>query len=578
MILNYAPPQAQVFQVFATAANVTTSPLPAHISGGNAFLLRYAVADEKILADLGVYDPNSDHSFPWPQLPVGGIVDPTYTAFFIDNARLEYFTDLIGVLDIVAPVSGPPNQVRIVDATYGFKTNGSLYPRFPLLYDRDVQPGDRVFVRGIVSSVAYTLDTYVQALAADQVAASIGTATSDSGNGTTQASSTTVAQTAGVVNCNTFVAQITGYSALPDGYINDTYTFTVLESSIDGDLSTAVLSMTSASGADNVASFNPEEVDTYVTVGSRGFQLKFTCSGHSISSLSTDDLIVGQTWTVAVHQVYKTLTPTAAGTYTGTANTTLIAKCTRGGTYAGTQPQITFTTTTGVDLSGPTNVTALGAAIAAGTHGVTISFAGSGSTGMRLGDTFYIPLTAASNGRYGTIVLGHNLPTQLLSATDLDLRLSIERNVQVTQNRVGFAPLVNWAQTSEVFTVESGLTATDPSLTNLGVLVSTPVVAGEQFVQYRAWEQTLVGALNSIDDVGLLAAAIPGPLTPDNPLAYGVFKALLNSAGTPVTYTAVSDPSSTVAWEDVLALLVGLRGVYSLAPEGGCFPGNVHER
>ena len=66
---------------------------------------------------------------------------------------------------------------------------------------------------------------------------------------------------------------------------------------------------------------------------------------------------------------------------------------------------------------------------------------------------------------------------------------------------------------------------------------------GAVYVEYRAWLQTLTNEVNFISDVGELDTAIVGALDPDNPLKWGVFKALENSNGTSVGYTAVSNPA-----------------------------------
>ena len=81
----------------------------------------------------------------------------------------------------------------------------------------------------------------------------------------------------------------------------------------------------------------------------------------------------------------------------------------------------------------------------------------------------------------------------------------------------------------------------------------------------------LCGAVETIFDVATLDSAIDGPLDPDNPLKWAVFKALQNSAQansniTPVSYTAVCDPSDTEEWLNVLDLIDGRDDVYGLVP------------
>ncbi len=56
-----------------------------------------------------------------------------------------------------------------------------------------------------------------------------------------------------------------------------------------------------------------------------------------------------------------------------------------------------------------------------------------------------------------------------------------------------------------------------------------------------------------------------GTLDPDNPLAYAVYKALLNSNGQPVDFTGVADPTVYQNWCNALAMLVGL-GIFTVVP------------
>lgn len=568
-ILSYVRPQVEVFEDFNSSPLASASTRLAHISGPHAFLVRHAESSEKSIGALGTYDPADDVAFEWPGLPLGAIIDPDYTKLFIDNARLQYFSDLIGAGDTVAPVAGKTNQVRIADSTYGFRANGVNYPRFPALADRDAKLGDRVYVRGVVGGFSYELNTYITGFAADAIASAHGAAAADAGNGPTQSAASVITQVAGEVNCNSLETDLTSYQGLTDGQLLDTYTVVVTKSSTGGDLTTALLKITSASGLDDSPSVTPNIVGHAAAVGVRGLKILFHCSGSLSTSVSGDDLIIGQRWTVVVHAPYVALVATAAGTFTGESDTTYIVTCTRGGKFSSPlnqQPQISVTTTTGIDNSGPTTITALSTAFPAGSDGLTVSFAGSSALGMAKGDKWLITATAAKNGRFGTLLLAQQLPTQLLSATDLDLKLSIAADLEITANRIGFEPLTNWEQTAGLITVDGGIEDYDPSYTLNGVPAPLPVVAGDVFVEYRAWRQELCTEINGISDVGELDAAISGPLTPDNPLKWGVFKALTNSNGSEVKFTAVCNPVDPDSWLGVLEILIGQPLIYNLVP------------
>lgn len=589
--MAYTLPQVLVFQEFEQVPAELTEPLRAHISGGHAHLRRYSVADEKLLIALGAYDPDDAAAYAWPGRPAGAVVDQDYTKLFIDNALLEYFTDLIGEVDdfsektTVVPVSGHNNRVRSM-GTRGFRTNGADYPRFSSLYDRDVKAGDIVSLRGVVDDEEYTLDTYVVDVKGETVAATVGEAYSDDNNGATQSNAATVEQTAGRVNCIQLEANLSQYDGRPDGYINDVYTIEVISGSIAGDLSVARVRVTSASGLDDEASVEVADANTLFAVGDRGLRLRFVLSSESSCSASeadtADDLLVGQKWEVDVTGANEPATPLAGGTYTGETDTVYIVEVVRGGAFSDTlKPQIRVTTNTGVDASGPTTVTGDDTEVAVGSKGVTIAFYGSGGslslsggdvvsfdelTGLRKGDIFYIEVTAAAVGRMSTLVLGHSLPIGMRDAEDLDLRLSIKKNIQVDKNREGFEPLTNWETSATEFTVNDGIVAYDTSWTDSGEALPIEVRGGSLYVEYRAWLPALADSVHTISDVGELDDLISGATHPDNPLKWGVFKALSNSNGTAVKFTAVAEPDDLDSWLEVIELLVGRRDVYGLVP------------
>ncbi len=100
----------------------------------------------------------------------------------------------------------------------------------------------------------------------------------------------------------------------------------------------------------------------------------------------------------------------------------------------------------------------------------------------------------------------------------------------------------------------------------LDVLSESTQGYGKMYVEYRAWRQELVGEVTTISDSSTFDTLISGADHPDNPLKYGVGKAFANSNGTPVSFTAVSDPSALADWEDVLALIEDRRDTYGLVP------------
>jgi hypothetical protein len=560
--MAYILPSVLVFQEFNLVPAALVDTLRAHISGPHAYLLRYAAPDEKILSYLGAYDPVNDVISGWPTRPPGATVDATYTKVFIDNAKLQYYTHQMGIdTDKVAPTA--INKVRSDDPDYGYKANGSAFPRFYNLHDRDVQPGDRVYIRGAVSSTNYELDTYVLAIEADPTGTTIQPVQDDGANGKTQAaSSSPITQIAGTTNSILMEVDASGYNALVDGAIDDTYTVSVTKSSVGGDFTTAEIQITTSSGKDNDLAVVPFATGDLFPVGVRGLKLSFT-------GTAPDNLLVGQTFQVEIKQKYTPIVATESGTYTGIQSTTYKVEITRGGHFGATDPalmpQFSAKTTSGSDSSQPISIAAAGTDYPVGTKGVKIKFTTS-PDGIRTGDRFYIGVTGQQDGRMSTIVLGHNLPAELVTptpVTDLDLTFYVDRNVMVDETTDG---IPNWEQNETQITLHGNIQAYDEAFTTAGEPRPLPVTAGSVYVEYRAWLSDLASSVGTISDVGTIDEQIPGPLTPDNPLKWGVYKALANANGSEVKFTAVANPASLDSWTAVLALLVGRDDVYNLVP------------
>jgi hypothetical protein len=573
---TYVLPQVQVFQDFQAAVVANGNPLNAHISGPHAYLLRYAEENERSKGLLGYYDTVLDNNYAWPTLPAGAIVDEGYVKVYIKDALLKYYEDGLSTGSVITKVSGYSNRIR--SATKAFKANGTAYPRSADFYDRDVVAGDVVKVRGLSSGVSVTLWTYVKNLIPDVVAAVVGASSADTNNGTTQSAAATVVKLAGADNCVYPLANVTAYDGLPSGDINETYDIIVTGGSVNGDLTTATLRILSGSGNDDVAEVVPAAAFQATTIGTRGLTVEFFnsatggCSASATADdVSADDLIIGQRWRINVTDNFAPATSASGGTYDSAVDTTYVVEVTRGGLFSSaTKPQISVSTSNGADVSGPTTVSASATAVAVGTVGVTITLTGAG---LRKGDKYYIECTGTTSGNYRTIELGHSLDTGITAGAQVEVTLYIRKPVlNVTKNRTGFAPLLNWDTSETELSVSSGMIAYDSTWTNSGVELPLNVIAeaskdyGAVYVEYRAWVQTLTNEVNFINNVGEIDDAISGALDPDNPLKWGVFKALENSNGTAVGYTAVSNPDDATAWADVLEALLGRDDVYNLVP------------
>lgn len=571
---TYVLPQVLVFQDFQIVPAAVANPLHAHIAGPHAYLLRFSDEDEKPLGQLGFYDHLTDQCFLWPSRPAGAIVDEDYVKLYAENALLQYFEDTTGGGSTITRTA--INKVR--SDSVNFITNG-VYAHDADLLDRGAKVGDVIKVRMVVDGEPVTLWSTIRGFEGDPIAAVIASASADADNQAADSVSATVEQTVGPFNCINATADGSLYDGLADGDVTETYTIVVTGSSVGGDHTTAELRVISASGNDDVSSVTPSANGVPTEIGTRGLTVTFTdldASACSISAseqdVSSDDLIVGQTFEVVVSMTYVIPTPTSGGTYTGDDDTTYIVEVTRGGKYAATtKPQITVTTTTGVDISGPTTIPAASTAVAVGTNGVTISFAG--GTGLCKGDKFYIEVTAEAEGPMRTIVLSNNLEDSTVDGDEASITLFILRpTLEISKNRTHAPPLVNYTTSETEICVESGIEVFDETWTDGGEQVALPLKSEESeeygllFVEYRAWQSLLCNEIGSISDVGQLNDLISGPLHPDNPLKWGVFKALENSNGVAVKFTSICDPDDDDEWSNTLELLLGRDDVYGLVP------------
>ncbi len=582
--MAYVVPQVLVFQELQRATTPSIQRLNAHVSGGHAMLIRHAVADEKPLGALGEYTHTLETGYAWPNRPAGAVVDRSYTKLFIDDAMLKYFEEASDGANSLTTVAGYPN--RIASPTLSWKENGDDYPRSAAFLDRDVKIGDAVRLRAVVDGDDFELCTHVAGFVATPTAADVADGTPDADNADTQSADTDGGPSPdeGQINCVGVDIITNEYNGLADGVISEVYTIRVIQGSVGGDHTTALLQITSASGTDDVAEVAPAEFGTSFEIGTRGLLLNFDddviddCSASAeADDVSADDLLEGQVWNITVAQAYTANLITGDnGIYTGTIDDTYIIEVLRGGltssAVASEQPQIIVRTVHGSDYSGPTNVTdANKDAVPVGTKGLTVEFSSS-NTKMVTGDKWYVEVTAAATAAIKTLALGHSLPQAVIDngATDIELSLYIRKDIEVEANRIGFAPLINWEQSDTEITIYDGIVAYDDSWTDDGVPVELPVEAAcersQVYVEVRYWLNTLANRVHTIEDVADIDTLISGETHPDNELKFAVLKALQNANGTPVKFTAVCDPSDADSWLPVIDLLDGSRDVYGLVP------------
>ena len=584
---SYILPQVLVYQEFIQQPAALDLVLRACIVGEQFALHRYNVPSEKPFARLRsttgalvTYDPGGNHCYPWPSRSAGEVPDETYTRVFFDNAMLQYFHRASGSGPTIEWSGPDKNRIRatgnIWQTANGYTRDGALL--------RDVKIGDVAQLMANACGSVVMLESTIIGLIADILPSATDPAEVEVSNHHTTTLSSSETQEVGPYNY-VHIATIgdSTYNGLADGYPSEVYFVEVIAASVGDDATTGLLRVTSGSGLDDQASVIPSAFGMPTLIGTRGLAVTFDNSSSSSSSspgpvpiADPGDLQVGQKWRVNVTQAFAPPSPSSYGLYIGTSDMTYIVQVSRGGKFTDTnKPLITVTTNIGQDLSGPTLVPASGSQVTIGTLGVMLDFVGAA---LCKGDRYYVPVLAAKPGAVRTLALANNLPDELrgecigssssssIPTPDLDVKLFIEKNMEITEVRTG--TVVNWGQSDTEVCLRAGITGFDSEWVNgMGQLVALPVMSGLPYINWRGRMPTWCNTVGTVAQVSDVPAAL-GTVDPDNPLAFGVYKALENSNGEEVKFVGICSHSPVTLddWLYALDLLVGRDDVYSIVP------------
>jgi len=554
---TYVVPQVLVFQEFTRTPNAFEDTLFTHISGPHAHLVRFEEESERELGWLGYYDRLSDTVYSVPNLPTRAVVDKPSSVLWVKNALLHYFTDAVGSGSVINRVSGSYNKIR------SNSVNFADYPGYPRSVGlcSDVRVGDVIYVSGLDSSNnVFHHWSKVKALHNEIINSVIGTPSGDPNNAASQTANATSTQSGTNHNdVDIDSINITNYDGLTSGYITDVYTIEVIQSSTGGNATTAILKVTSV-GGDNVPYVVPSAFGSPTDIGTRGLRVTF------INGNNNHNFLVGQKWTVTVQQAFTAPTVTAGGSYDSFTDTIYVIEVIKGGDYSATRrPIITVTTNNGVDISGPHTLNNPGPHTI-GTRGVTITFSGP----IRKNDKYYIPVTGKKYGPVRIIEMLSNLPDNVPASSDLRVELyKLKPAVKLSRERWHAAPLLNFdvnVNTNEV-TVYSGIEVFDQDCNmHLPLYSNSQLGYGGLYLEYRAWLSNLADSLYTVQDIDELNTLVSGPLVPANPLKWALLKALQNSNGVPVKFTAVANPDDPNSWNRVLEIIGDKEETYNLVP------------
>lgn len=333
------------------------------------------------------------------------------------------------------------------------------------------------------------------------------------------------------------------------GDVDDEY---ILRCTQSGSLTNAAFSLTSLRG-DNATSVQFSGSGVAQTVGTQGMSLTLT-------GANDPTLQVGDTYIVRLF---------------------------------GSRPLVSITDSAGVDERTTATVSD-GEAVALGLLGGSITFEDNTNThggltstgGLVKGETFYVEAVASGEGPNKVLVLRDPIPLDALTpgrtvdnqdnATTADdwtynyapTRLAVWLDLAQTRTlipakRLQEAGEYNYEATVDGVTVNADIEVQDASwVDNDGTLPYLPVQSANAYLEYRA---LIPGdGVYSLADASGVAAAL-GDIDVDNPLAFGVNIALLNSASQPVVYVAITS-NDLAGYNAALALIAKKTGVYTITP------------
>lgn len=336
------------------------------------------------------------------------------------------------------------------------------------------------------------------------------------------------------------------------GDVNDEY---ILRCSKAGTLTTAEFSLESQRGDDALGiKFTGSGSGFTVALGAQGLQGYFTVAGSPSFS-------IGDYWVIHLF---------------------------------GSRPQVKITDTVGSDQSSLA-VVDNDVAIPLGLNGSEITFAANSNDesgfvtggGLSKDEVFYVEAVASVAGPVKVLVLADDLPASVVPGLavndmgDLDptndyisnadpTRFSatlylVQATNTISKKRVQSPPDYNWLAVTDKFTVYSGIEVQDASWVNLdGSMPYIPVYRAALSIRYRALLSDYADTIYSIGDIGDVATQL-GEISVDNPLAMGVYEALLNSGDRSVYF--MGTPTNDLAGYTQILDRAALNDiVYAFAP------------
>jgi hypothetical protein len=381
------------------------------------------------------------------------------------------------------------------------------------------------------------------------------TQTEDFNNSVTGTSNTTVT----VANVS---SAYKGYNS--KRVLADTYTVTV---TTGGDLDEVKFSIASENGVfalkTNVSL--DEGVLTIDSENNNSVELEFSQAGVPAVNFN-----VGDTWSLSVTAPVSSVVPVASGSYTGKVDMVYTLRVERGGPlYDGTNSSVCAR----VAISS-SNLDANSVVLpieeepfALGSFGAFASFdSSSNNGGLILGDVYYIPVSAEKKGPVTIVEFSEALTEATLNlASSLTAELClVQKNIEINQIKDLVEDTKNWTQEDSYITINAGITTYNPSLVTGNEIVRLPIQEARLFVENRGLKSSPTVAIDSVRALSEVQAKL-GKVHPDNPLAQGVYEAILNAQNQLVYFIGVNS-DSLEGYLTALGVAEKSDKVYSFVP------------
>jgi len=351
------------------------------------------------------------------------------------------------------------------------------------------------------------------------------------------------------------------YDPLPTGFLSQVYKITVTGKHNTTACSNLELRIISESGLDNQYKVQA------LSDGSGNFTFNVTGDGNVTATLTAEafaNVTVGTQWAYTLTGAYnpaKLVVDKEKSNYSGDEDTLYIISCISGGeitteSTAEKAPVLAYQTLSGSDYRSGITVAKAGQAIETAL-GLNFSFeAGQ----IALNETWIVRVLSGKNTEVRALVLSDSLPQEIQTTSEIipiGVKFCVVRDVELTEGvEIDGTQLKIDTLTAKVHLEEFQSIS--------GQLIDLQILSGTISAAYREWVADGVASINWIASINELEA-IPGPLTPDNPLKYALYKALSNSNGSPVAYTNVQDDTQD-GWAEAFGAASGSREVYALAP------------